>query len=208
MSARLPARRPGRSPKRRPTRWPAAFALAAAAGLALAACSSSSGSGSPAGSAGTSSAAGGATPAAVGKHSTKTLGEVFADTTGLTLYAADQEANGKISCTGGCLQFWHPVLATAAGTSSSGGSGGFGSVERPDTGKNQLTHAGRPVYTFAEDTAPGETKGNDVHDAFAGHQFSWHALTVKPATGTSTPPASTGPGSTGGSGSSGGGYGY
>ena len=201
MSARLPARLPGRSPARRAARWPAALALAAAVGLTAAACSSSSGSTSAAPP--SASGGGAGVPAAVSTHGTTNLGTVFADSSGRTLYAADQEAGGKISCTGGCLQFWHPVLATA-GASSTGGSG-FGSVERPDTGKSQLTYSGKPVYTFAEDAAPGDTKGDGAKDAFGGKQFTWHALPANPSAATSAPPASTGSGSSGGSG---GGYGY
>jgi predicted lipoprotein with Yx(FWY)xxD motif len=181
------------------------LALAATAGLTAAACSSSSGSGgsgasSPAPASSAPSAGSGA-PSPVGTHGSTTLGEVFADASGKTLYSADQEAGGTISCTGGCLQFWHPV--SAAGSAPA--SGGFASVKRPDTGQKQLTYAGRPVYTFAEDAAPGDTKGDGFQDAFAGKHFTWHALTVHPGSSTSAPPSTSG---SGGSGGSGGGYGY
>ncbi|MFI1094494.1 hypothetical protein [Streptomyces sp. NPDC020917] len=201
-------RRPSR-PSRRPARWAAALALAATAGLTAAACSSSSGSGGTGGSsaapAPSSAAPGASAPSPVGTHGTKALGEVFADASGRTLYTADQESGGTLLCTGGCLQFWHPVPVAAAGTAPSGGSG-FGSVERPDTGQNQLTYAGRPVYTFAEDAAPGDTKGDGFQDAFSGKQFTWHALPVHPGASTAAPATpTTGSGSSGGSG---GGYGY
>lgn len=197
-----------RRPFRRPARRVAALALIAAAGLTAAACSSSSGSSGGGGSGGSSAAApgsaapGAGAPSPVGTHGTKALGEVFADASGRTLYTADQESGGTLLCTGGCLQFWHPVPVAAAGGTPSGGSG-FGSVERPDTGQNQLTYAGRPVYTFAEDAAPGDTKGDGFQDAFSGRQFTWHALPVHPGGSTSAPPAPTT-----GSGGAGGGYGY
>ncbi|HEY5836255.1 hypothetical protein [Streptomyces sp.] len=171
----------------------AALAVAVAAGLTAVACSSSSdtstsGSSSPSTSAST----------VITTHRTNTLGEVYADSTGHTAYTADQEAGGRITCTGGCLVVWHPV-AGGGGSSASPHAAHFGTVKRPDNGQIQVTYAGKPVYTFAQDGKPGDTNGDNVMDSFGGHSFTWHALRVSPSGSTSPSSPST---------SGGGGYGY
>ena len=115
------------------------------------------------------------------------VGTVLVDRSGKTLYSPQQEASGKIACTGGCLSFWFPVRV-AAGTAlraPSGVTGVLGMVHRPG-GMTQLTYDGRPLYTFRLDQAPGQVHGNNFTDHFAGTTFTWHALT------TSGAPAGTG----------------
>jgi hypothetical protein len=72
-------------------------------------------------------------------------------------------------------------------------------TKRPD-GTSQVTVSGRPLYTFAEDSA-GTAHGNGVADDFDGHHFTWHVVM---ADGTVASGGSA-PATTGGSG--GGGYG-
>ena len=50
----------------------------------------------------------------------------------------------------------------------------LGTTERSD-GTMQVTYAGHPLYTFVEDTKPGEAKGNDI-SAFGAQ---WYALEVE-----------------------------
>ncbi|NUS13595.1 MAG: hypothetical protein HOY69_19700 [Streptomyces sp.] len=171
------------------TRLVAALAFAAAAGLAVAACGS--------GSSGGSGSASGAGPASgpgavVTTHDTSALGQVYADTAGNTAYAADQEAGGQISCTAGCLLFWHPVLAGSTSAAGLPGGAGFGTVKRPDSGQQQVTLKGRPLYTFTEDKKPGDTAGEGFKDTFAGHAFTWHALRAAPGAATSAPAPTSG----------------
>lgn len=177
----------------------AAVAFAGAASLALAACGSGGSGGSDAGSgAGAGSASGGV----VTTHDTSALGMVYADAAGNTAYAADQEAGGTISCTAGCLDFWHPVLAGSASAAGLPGGAGFGTVKRPDNGQQQVTLKGAPLYTFTEDKKPGDTVGEGFKDAFAGHDFTWHAL----RTDGSAPAPSPSAGSSSSDSSGGGGY--
>lgn len=181
------------------TRLFAALAFTAAAGLTVAACGSGSSGGS-----GSGSGSGSASGAVVTTHDTSALGQVYADTAGDTAYAADQEAGGQISCTAGCLLFWHPVLAGSASTAGLPGGAGFGTVKRPDSGQRQVTLQGRPLYTFTEDKKPGDTAGEGFKDAFAGHAFTWHALRTDPGAATTAPAPS--PGDTGDTGGYGAGY--
>jgi len=189
------------------------------ASLTLAACGSSSKSSPSSQAAATppattsSSPAGERTAAVVKTGSNATLGTtVLTDTRGMTLYSLSVEKNGKFICTSSaCTQVWHPLSASSAATPS-GSVGSLGTVKRPD-GTEQVTYKGMPLYTFAQDQAPGDVKGQGFKDV-----GTWTAVTTstksssapaapattptKPAPAESAPPAS----SSGGSG--GGGYGY
>jgi len=114
------------------------------------------------------------------------VGTVLVDRSGKTLYSPQQEANGKIVCTGSCLSFWFPVRVAAGAALRAPGSvtGALGTIHRPAL--TQLTYNGKPLYTFRLDQAPGQAHGNDFTDHFAGTTFTWHALT------TSGAPARTG----------------
>ena len=166
------------------------IAVAAAAGL-LAAC----------GSAGTHAAGGGKAhlPGAshrvvVSARKLPGVGTVLVNRSGKTIYSPQQEAHGKILCTGGCLSFWFPVPAGAAAAlqAPSGVTGALGTIRRPD-GRTQLTYNGKPLYTFRLDLAPGQAHGNNFTDHFGSTSFTWRAIT------TSGSPAGTGqPGNGGG----------
>jgi predicted lipoprotein with Yx(FWY)xxD motif len=41
-------------------------------------------------------------------------------------------------------------------------------IKRPD-GKTQVTYKGRPLYTFTQDTKPGDIKGNGFKDVGVWH---------------------------------------
>ena len=179
---------PGRAAKSGRRRGPfhvaaAGLATIAMAGL-LAACGSAGTSGS--GSAG-ASGSGSVSPQAaassgevVSVRDVSGIGAVLTDPSGQTLYSPQQEADGKILCTGGCLSFWFPVQVTA-GTglrAPSGVTGLLGTIHRADDGLTQLTINGRPLYTFRLDQAPGQAKGNDYTDHFGGLSFTWHAITT------------------------------
>jgi predicted lipoprotein with Yx(FWY)xxD motif len=101
---------------------------------------------------------------------------LLVDSAGKALYSSDQEKSGKVVCTAGCTSIWLPLKAPGSGdpTAGDGVSGELGVVKRPD-GSRQVTLDGRPLYRFAEDTAPGKATGDDVTDSFDGQQFTWHA---------------------------------
>jgi predicted lipoprotein with Yx(FWY)xxD motif len=154
--------------------------------LALAACGSSDGSSSSGTQPGTSST--------VSVASVGGVANVLVDAAGKPLYSPDQEADGMIRCTGACTSFWMP-LAPGAGTPNANGLT-FAVISRPD-GSQQVTADGKPLYTFAEDSA-GQLKGNGFSDDFNGQQFTWHVV-VAGGGAAPTAPASNSGGS---------GYGY
>ena len=120
---------------------------------------------------------------------------VLVNARGMTLYHLSGEQGGKFICTNSaCLQVWHPLAVTAASTPT--GSVALATVKRPD-GSVQVTYKGEPLYTFAQDTAPGQANGTGVKDV-----GTWSAVTISGA-GGSPAPATTSTES-----SKGGGHGY
>lgn len=151
--------------------------------LAIGAC----GGGSYGGGGTTSGTSTAASASTVRSASNPTLGgTVLVDGRGLTLYSLSAEAPGRFICTGSCLTLWHPLLVKG-GTSPTGTVGSLSTVKRPD-GSQQVTYRGMPLYTFAQDTRPGQATGQGFHDV-----GTWGAVTVTAAAHSSTPaPASRG----------------
>lgn len=178
--------------------------LVVAAALALAACGSSS-KNSSSGSPSSSSSA----PAQTGSSGTVSakkvgnLGTVLVDSSmGMTVYTPDQEANGKILCTGECTSFWQPVMAGSATPAAGPGvTGTLGVAMRPD-GARQVTINGKPLYMFVEDKGAGGTAGNNFKDSFSGHDFTWHAVKADGSLVGSSSMSSGGTGGGSGGGSS------
>lgn len=87
------------------------------------------------------------------------LGVILVDGQGRTVYEFANDTNGTSACTGACATNWPPVAAPSPlPTSLPGVTGQLGVITRED-GTSQLTVAGHPLYTFAGDTAPGQTNG-------------------------------------------------
>jgi predicted lipoprotein with Yx(FWY)xxD motif len=166
---------------------------ALAASLTLAACGSSSSKSSSSSQAPaattSSSSAGEATAAVVKTASNATLGgTVLVDAQGMTLYSLSAEQKGKFICTNSaCLGVWHPLSASSAATPS-GSVGSLGTVKRPD-GTEQVTYKGMPLYTFAQDQAPGDVKGQGFKDV-----GTWKAVTTSAK--SSSAPAAAAPATT------------
>jgi predicted lipoprotein with Yx(FWY)xxD motif len=133
-------------------------------GLFLAAC------GSTASSAGTGSSPNGtqvvqtATATVSGQSET-----ILTDTHGMTLYYFDPDSPTKIACTGGCASTWPPLTTTADNVTGGPGLTLTFSVLNGANGKQVLAN-GHPLYTFAQDKAPGDTKGDGLFG-------KWHVAT-------------------------------
>jgi predicted lipoprotein with Yx(FWY)xxD motif len=138
---------------RRTGRHVAMMSIAVGAlGLTAAACSSSPGT-APA-APGTPTANG----ATVSAQPTA-LGTILVDAKGRTVYDFAADKTSASSCTGACAANWPFVPAPASlPTSLPGVTGKLGTTIRSG-GARQLTVAGHPVYTFAGDSAPGQTNG-------------------------------------------------
>lgn len=152
--------------------------------LALAACGGSSSSGSSEPSTETSASAAKETetvktPPNAEKGTTfvslgnvNGLGMVLVDSEGMTLYEFQKDKGTESSCYGACEGFWPPLITKGEPQPSNGAMASeLGATERKD-GTMQVTYAGHPLYTFVEDTNPGEANGNGL-DKFGGE---WSAL--------------------------------
>jgi predicted lipoprotein with Yx(FWY)xxD motif len=102
---------------------------------------------------------------------TKTkLGRILTDGNGRTVYLFEKDKGAASACTGACATIWPPVSATGvAGHGLSAAK--LGSIKRAD-GKTEATYAGHPLYTYAGDTKPGDTRGQGL-DQFGAE---WYVL--------------------------------
>jgi predicted lipoprotein with Yx(FWY)xxD motif len=138
----------------------------AATTLAIAAC----GNDSPA------SSGAAATGGTVAVKTVDGTDNVLVSSSGAALYTPDQEKSGTIKCKGGCVAIWKP-LTIASGSPTGDVSGGkLGVVKRGD-GTRQVTFAGKPLYTFVQDST-GKITGNGASDSFSGTSFTWHVVTT------------------------------
>jgi predicted lipoprotein with Yx(FWY)xxD motif len=175
-------------------RWLAPAGLAAIA-LTLAACgSSSTGTGGSGGTSSSATATSGSTAAATAVVNSTKIGSatVLTDAKGFTLYWFAPDTSTTSNCNGSCASFWPPLKGPV--TAGTGVTGTLGTITRSD-GSTQATYNGHPLYTFVQDTAPGQDNGN-------GKNLSggvWHDATVS---------GSAAPASSPSSGGGGGGYGY
>jgi len=98
-------------------------------------------------------------------------GYVLATSTGRTIYwyAADIKNSGKSTCTGACLAAWPAVTGTPSAAPGVQLAGKLGTITRPG-GVIQATYNGYPLYTYAQDMAPGQVTGN-------GASGVWHIIT-------------------------------
>jgi predicted lipoprotein with Yx(FWY)xxD motif len=101
---------------------------------------------------------------------------VLVNSAGKALYAADEEANSSVVCTGACTSFWIPLTIDGGAPSGNSLPSELGVVERAD-GTRQVTFGGKRLYTFVEDE-PGEATGDGFSDEFDGQQFTWHVVSV------------------------------
>ena len=158
-----------------------------AVGLVFTAC----GAAGAYGSASTTSSTGTASPtpgsSVVVKTGTATVNgrseTVLTDADGNTLYYFTPDASGKVTCTGSCASIWPPLQLAAWITSPTASTtlpGSLGTIAGAG-GTTQVTYQKWPLYTYANDTAAGQAKGE-------GLQGKWFVATPSlkpPSTSTS-----------------------
>jgi predicted lipoprotein with Yx(FWY)xxD motif len=105
----------------------------------------------------TTSAAQGAVSLAVGST---TLGSVVTDGAGRTLYVFENDPPGISNCTGACLTTW-PRYVPEPGAKPQGVEPRLAGTINTDGGQ-QATLAGRPLYYYVGDRAPGDTNGQGI----------------------------------------------
>ena len=160
-----------------------------ASSMLLVACGSSTSSKSTAETSGQAAPA--ASSAVVKTASNSTLGStVLVNAQGMTLYHLSGEQGGKFICTSSaCVGVWHP-LTVAEGTTPTGAES-LGTVKRPD-GTEQVTYKGAPLYTFAQDSAEGEVKGQGIKDVGTWSAVATSSSSASAPAATSTTSESSG----------------
>jgi predicted lipoprotein with Yx(FWY)xxD motif len=110
----------------------------------------------PAGSAMTTSGNAGA-PA---KIATTSMGKVWVDLDGMTLYTFAKDTARKSACNGKCAVEWPPLMVAVGAKALRG----WTIVTRTD-GSKMWAYRGHPLYTFVDDKKPGDATG-DSKDGF------------------------------------------
>jgi predicted lipoprotein with Yx(FWY)xxD motif len=102
----------------------------------------------------------------VGTGTISGLGTVLVDGQGFTLYMYEPDArSGKSKCYGPCAVEWSPVTLPNAATRPVAGPGVKAdelSTTMRNDGSVQVTYYGWPLYTWAEDMAPGQATGEGL----------------------------------------------
>ena len=84
-------------------------------------------------------------------------GSVMTSPQGMTVYTFDMDQAGTSACYGDCAMKWPPVL----GDGSAQEYGKMSLITRTD-GRKQWAYSGKPLYTYHDDAAAGDVKGDDV----------------------------------------------
>lgn len=89
-------------------------------------------------------------------------GIFLTDQAGKTLYLYTVDKGTTSACYTGCATLWPPLIAKGAVQVAGDASAkDVGETTRTD-GTKQVTYAGHPLYYFAGDSTPGQTKGEDL----------------------------------------------
>ena len=137
----------------------------------------------------------GATPFApiLNKISIPSYPNILANNQTRSLYILSIEKGASISCTGGCLSIWPPLLVPSGTTKlafAAGVKGTIGFVTRGSM--EQVTFNSYPVYTYTGDNGPGDSFGEGV----VADGGTWTLANANATTATDTPvaPVSSGGG--------------
>jgi len=168
-----------------PRLWTAAAVATALTAIAVAGC----GGGDDTGGGGRAGGYGGATPATAGSGQAPAgngsgaasvglartnLGNVLVDGDGRTLYLWKADKGTASACDGACASAWPPLTTVGKPTAAAGVSAAkLGTTKRADGGI-EVTYNGHPLYTFAGDSAPGQTNGQ----ASDGFGAEWYVLSA------------------------------
>jgi predicted lipoprotein with Yx(FWY)xxD motif len=97
------------------------------------------------------------------------LGTYLTDSAGRTLYLFERDTTDTSRCEGSCTAAWPPVQVTSVGSDLQASL--LKQVTRSD-GKKQSSYGGHPLYYYAGDSNPGDTRGEGL-DQFGAE---WYVL--------------------------------
>jgi predicted lipoprotein with Yx(FWY)xxD motif len=158
--------------------------IGAATAVLLAACGSGVTSGTVPAPAPQSGAIGTTMAVSLTATMSADFGTIVVDQNGRTVYRYSKDTTNPSAsnCTGACARTWPPVTAGNGPVQLQGvARSAVGTIGRPD-GTVQLTLGGAPLYEFADDTSPGDVKGQDVDDFWAVTPTGGRVTTTMPTT--------------------------
>ena len=91
------------------------------------------------------------------------LGDVLVDGKGRTLYVFTKDKGDQSVCGGKCAAAWPALTVSGAATPGTGVQASLLSTSKQANGSTQVTYGGKPLYYFAGDKAPGDTKGQGLN---------------------------------------------
>ena len=94
----------------------------------------------------------------------RTIGRVVTTVAGATLYTFDGDQNGDSSCYDDCAKHWPPLIALSTAKAH-----WRMSLTRRADGQQQWLYDGKPLYTYVNDTMPGDVNGDNVGNV-------WHVV--------------------------------
>ena len=100
------------------------------------------------------------------------LGKVLADGQGRTLYLFEKDHGMSSSCSGACASIWPPLTAIGKPRAGAGLAASKIALIKRSDGTMQVTYGGHPLYTYAGDAKPGDTKGEGLNQFGA----EWNVL--------------------------------
>jgi predicted lipoprotein with Yx(FWY)xxD motif len=102
------------------------------------------------------------------------LGKVLVDAQGRALYLFEADKGTMSACGGACASIWPPLTTTGEPVAGPGlAASKLGTTKRSD-GATEVTYNGHPLYTYAGDSAPGQTSGQGLDDFGA----EWYTLSA------------------------------
>ena len=99
----------------------------------------------------------------VGTASSK-LGRILVDGHGRTLYLFARDTQGKSACSGACVAYWPPLIASSKPRAFAGAKQSLLGRTRRADGRMQVTYRHHPLYRFSGDTSRGQTNGQSLDD--------------------------------------------
>lgn len=97
------------------------------------------------------------------------LGQYLTDAEGRSLYINLQDAMDGAACTESCLRYWPAFTAAELPQAAEGIDASLLTTAADAEGEAQISYNGWPLYYFAYDRMPGETRG-------AGVANVWHLV--------------------------------
>jgi len=110
-----------------------------------------------------------------------TLGNIFTDGNGMTLYTYANDTKDASTCYGTCALNWPALLVSQSPKIASDLIASKFSVVIRTDGSKQAAFEGMPLYYFARDVKPGDTNGQGIGGVWSVYKVASDDLSSTPA---------------------------